>query len=614
MTPWTAFSLGHSGSVARMTTTDSAPRAEGILWDLSSLCASADECREHLATALVDCRAFEARYRGTVATMDGATLAAALAEMARIDNVLGRLHSYASLRESVDVTDAGNQDLNALLDRSMVEASNALRFFELEWLEMDEEEAARLADSPEVAADRHHLISERRFRTHTLTEPEERMLAERSPAATSAWQTLFGRITSTLEAGFDSGDGVEPHTIDRLLACVRSPDRDTRFGALDALYGALSPHAPTLAHCYDTLVGDRLAMDQLRAYDDPMDPTHLRNEVPGAAIEAMMGAVERHYGLAQRWFRVKAALMGLDRLHLADQYAPLGEARQVLFPEARGIISASFRAFSPRIGDIAEGFFAEARIDAQPRTGKRGGAFCASVAQDARPFVLMNYTDRMDDVMTLAHELGHGMHFTLSAERQTALSFHTGLALAEVPSTFAELIAFDHLMSTEQDAATRTALVCERVEGSFATVFRQTVLARYEQDAYRMRRDGTTLTDERLSAAWITQNAAYYGDAVEMPDGYGLGWSYIPHFISTRFYTYAYVFAHLVTLALYSRFREDGAAFIPAYLEFLSAGGSAAPADLLRPLGVDLTDPGCWDAGFREMQTMVKRAEEMTSA
>ena len=596
-----------------MTTTDSAPRAEGVHWDLSPLATSADDCRTRLAAAIDDCRAFESRYRGQIAAFDGATLADALAELCRIENELGRLHSYTSLRESVDVSDPENQDLDALMDRSMVEAANALRFFELEWLELDDALADGLANAPEVAGDRHHLLAERRFKRHMLSEPEERMLGERSPAAASAWQSLFGRITSTLETDFDSGDGTEPHTIDRLLACVRNPDRDLRMRALDTLYATLGPNTPTLAHCYDTLVGDRLAMDRLRNYDDPMDPTHLRNEVPGPAIETMMSTVEGHYGLAHRWFRVKARLLGLDRLHLADQYAPLGEAREVLWPEARTIIDSSFRAFSPRIGDIADGFFAEQRIDAEPRTGKRGGAFCASVAQDAQPFMLMNYTDRMDDVMTLAHELGHGMHFTLAAERQTALSFHTGLALAEVPSTFAEMIAFDHLLANEADEATRTALVCERVEGSFATVFRQTVLARYEQEAYRQRGGGTTLTDDRLSTIWWDQNAAYYGDAVEMPEGYRLGWSYIPHFISTRFYTYAYVFAHLVTLALYAQYRAQGEEFVPKYLDFLAAGGSASPADLLRPLGVDLDDRACWEPGFAEMERMVTRAEEMTA-
>lgn len=597
-------------------TTDSAPRAEGVHWDLSPLATSADDCRTRLAAALDGCRAFESRYRGRVAALDGAGLAEALAEIARIDNEIGRLYSYASLRESVDVADAENQDLNSLMDRSMVEASNAMRFFDLEWLELDDALAEQLANAPEVAADRHHLLSERRFRAHTLSEPEEQMLAERGPAAAGAWQNLFGRITSTLEVDFDEGDGKgpTPHTIDRLLACVRNPDREVRMRALDTLYAALGPQAPTLAHCYDTLVGDRLAMDRLRDYADPMDPTHLRNEVPAAAVEAMMAAVEANYGLSHRWFQVKARLLGLDVLHLADQYAPLGEAREVPWPEARTIINTSFRAFSPRIGDIAQGFFADERIDAEPRVGKRGGAFCASVAQDAKPFMLMNYTGRMDDVMTLAHELGHGMHFSLAAERQTALSFHTGLALAEVPSTFAEMIAFDHLLATEQDAAARTALVCERVEGSFATVFRQTVLARYEQEAYRQRAGGSTLTDDRLSDIWWQRNAAYYGDAVEMPDGYRLGWSYIPHFISTRFYTYAYVFAHLVTLALYARYRDEGEGFVPRYLDFLAAGGSGAPADLLRPLGVDLDDPACWDPGFAEMERMVERAEEMTAS
>ena len=221
----------------------------------------------------------------------------------------------------------------------------------------------------------------------------------------------------------------------------------------------------------------------------------------------------------------------------------------------------------------------------------------------------MNFTDRMDDVMTLAHELGHGMHFTLAARAQTALSFGTGLALAEVPSTFAELIAFDHLMEVETDPATRRALVSERVEGSFATTFRQTVLTRYEQRAYALRAEGGTLTAERLSQIWFEENAKYYGDAVGLPESYRMGWSYIPHFIHTRFYTYAYVFAHLTTLALYARYREQGAAFGDAYLGFLAAGGSAPPAELLAALGVDLEDPGVWEPGFREMERMVEVAE-----
>ena len=267
-------------------TTPSGPRAAGIHWDLSPLVADADEARRRLAESLDRCRAFEARYRGAFETIDPPGLAEALAELAVIDNELSRVSSYANLRESVDVTSEENKDLSAAVDRGLVEAANALRFFDLEWIVLAEERARELYDAPEVARDRHYLVAMRRFAPHTLSEPEERMLAERGPAAVSAWQTLFGQITSTLEVPFDAGEGEEPHTIDRLLAHVRDPDRDLRRRALETLYAALEPHTSTLAHCYDTLVGDRLAMDRLRGYAAPMDPTHLRNELPGPVVEA----------------------------------------------------------------------------------------------------------------------------------------------------------------------------------------------------------------------------------------------------------------------------------------------------------------------------------------
>ena len=590
-------------------TAPSGPRAAGIHWDLSPVIADADEARRRLAESLDRCRAFEARYRGAFETIDAPGLAEALAELAAIDNELSRVSSYAHLRESVDVTSEENKDLSAAVDRGLVEAANALRFFDLEWIALPEERARELYDAPEVARDRHYLVAMRRFAPHTLSEPEEHMLAERGPAAVSAWQTLFGQITSTLEVPFDAGEGEEPHTIDRLLAHVRDPDRDLRRRALETLYAALEPHTDTLAHCYDTLVGDRLAMDRLRGYAAPMDPTHLRNELPGPVVEGMLDAVERHYRIAHRWFEIKAGILGLDRLELHDQYAPIGAGRSVNYPEARRLIDESFGRFSPRVAQLAGGFFDERRIDAEPRSGKRGGAFCAPVAQDASPYVLMNFTDRMDDVMTLAHELGHGMHFTFASAEQTALSAGTGIALAEVPSTFAELLAFDHLLGVETDAATRRALVSERVEGSFATVFRQTVLTRYEQRAYALRAEGATLTPERLSGIWIEENRKYYGDSLALPEGYRVGWSYIPHFISTRFYTYAYVFAHLATLALYARYREQGESFVNAYIGFLSAGGSAGPTELLGALGVDVNDPAVWEPGFGEMERMVGVAE-----
>src|SRR5262245_37256855 len=277
-----------------MTTTDVAPHvrhAAGVRWDLEPLCADAADARSQLDAGLERARAFEARYRGALTTIDTAGLAEALAELAAIENQLSRASSYAHLREATDVTHEENRDLAAAVDRAMVEAGNALRFLELEWIALPEERAMALADGPEVARDRHHLISARRFAPHTLSEPEERMLAERAPAAVNAWQTLFGQTTSTLEVPFDAGEGEEPHTIDRLLAHVRAPNRDVRLRALDTLYTALEPRTPVLSHCYDTLVGDRLAMDGLRDYAGPMEPTHLRNELPGPVVARMLDAV-----------------------------------------------------------------------------------------------------------------------------------------------------------------------------------------------------------------------------------------------------------------------------------------------------------------------------------
>jgi oligoendopeptidase F len=584
-------------------------QAAGVRWDLSPLFGSADDCRAALATSLERATGFEQTWRGAMPEITGPRLAEALLELGEIDNLISRVHSYASLRKAVDVTDEENRDLSAAVEQGVVQVLNALRFFELEWLELEDDRAAELAAAPEVAADRHFLEALRRFRPHTLSEAEERVLAERDPAAVSAWQTLFGQTTSTIEVPFDGGDGEEPHTVDRLLAYVHDPRREVRRGALETLYAALGPHTPVLAQCYDSLVGDRLVLDRLRSYETPITVTHLRNELDASVVEAMLDSVEANYAIAQRWFRAKAGALGLDKLELHDQYAPLGNARDVGYDEARSIVTTAFDGFAPRVREVADDLFAEHRIDAEPRNGKRGGAFCSPVAGDADPYIMMNFTDHMNDVLTMAHELGHGMHFELAHAEQTPHSAHTGLALAEVPSTFAEFVTYDHLLAGETDSGTRLALVAARAEGAFATVFRQTVMVRYEQRAYEMRGRPTTLTPDRLSTVWLEENERYYGDSLALIDGYELGWSYIPHFINTRFYTYAYVFAKLVALVLYARYREDSDAFVPGYLELLSAGGSADPATLLRRCGVDIADPAVWGVAFAELDRMVEAAE-----
>ena len=589
--------------------TPSGPNAAGVRWDLSLICSDVAAAQQLLDETIAAAEAFDATYRGTVATLDATALAAALAELAEISNALHRVGSYVGLRRSVDVNDDEARDFETVVDQGMVRAGNALRFFDLEWIAVDDAVAQPLIDAPELAANRHHLSSERRFRPHVLPDDQERMLSEREPVV-SAWQNLFAQTVSNIRAPFDDGTGETEKTVDELLSYVHTTNRPVRLAALETLYVALEPHGDVLSTCYDSIVADRLTMDRLRGYDSPIAPRHLSNELEPAWVDAMMKAIESRYGMAQRWFTKKAELMGLEKLHLADQYAPLGEGRAMPYVEACGIVEDAFGRFSPEILRVSKSVFDEQRVDAEPRKGKRGGAFCASVAQDAQPFIMLNHTDTLRDLMTVAHELGHGMHFALSSERQTALSMHAPLALCEVPSTFAELLVFDRMLAEEPDAATRMALIRQELESGFATVFRQTMMVRYEQDAYSARSEGQALNKDRLGEFWIARNQAYYGDSMELPEGYRRGWSYIPHFINTRFYTYAYAFAHLASLTLYALYREDGDAFVGPYLDFLATGGSKSPGEQLGAFGIDLADAATWGKGLDEMERMLELALE----
>ncbi|HVA31357.1 MAG TPA: M3 family metallopeptidase, partial [Gaiellaceae bacterium] len=374
------------------------------------------------------------------------------------------------------------------------------------------------------------------------------------------------------------------------------------------------PRADVLAACYDALVGDRLAVDRLRGFENPMQPTNMGNELDDEIVEAMMTATEEAHGIGRRWFGAKARLLGLDRLELADQYAPIGEARAFSWPEAVEVVETAFGRFSPRLSEIFKGCLDAGHVDVGPRPGKAAGAYCSAVSKDILPYVLMNFMERVRDVSTLAHEFGHATHNVLALEKQSWRSHRCGIPMAEVPSTFAQALADDYLLGNESDPGTRASLAADRLENSFAAIYRQTVLARFEQRAYAVRMEGLSLGVERLNELWLEENVKYYGDSLTLPEGYAYGWSYVPHFIHVRFYTYAYSFAQLVALLLYRRYREDPEAFAPKYLDLLAAGGSASPADLVAPFGLDLRSTDTWREAFAELDAMRANAEALSGA
>ncbi len=577
-------------------------------WDLSDLEPDAEQARNEWDELLARARDFAERQRGTVGSAGPAALRELLDELDALAQDVSRVHFYATAREHTDAADPETNDLATLARDRAADLESMLLFVELEWLALDDAEAEALLAAAELEPYAHRLRVAREEKPYVLPEGEEQALTARRPAI-SAWESLHGRELATLTVEFDGGEGPEPHTIDRLLSYVHHQDRELRLAALDVLYGALERVADVQAACYDALVGDRLSIDRLRGIPDSMWPTNQRNELDGQVVEAMMVAVEEHYPLGRRWFVRKAEALGLPRLQLADQYAPVGSDRRVEWTEAVAIVEETLRDFEPRLAEIFRTCLDRGHVDAEPRPGKVGGAYCNAVSKSVLPYVLLNHTDQLRDVVTLAHEFGHAVHGTLSLERQTYRSYHTGLALAEVPSTFAQLLAVERLIDQEEDPATRVMLLADRAEGAMASIFRQTTMARFETRAYAARGEGKALTRDRLSEMWIEENERYYGDSVELPEGYRLGWSYIPHFIHVRFYTYAYAFAHLVAFSLLARYGEDPERFAPAYLEFLASGASRSPQELLAPLGVDLRNPETWADAFAEFDRCVIEAE-----
>jgi oligoendopeptidase F len=582
--------------------------ASGVRWDLSDLEPDAEQARREWDELLARARDFAQRRRGTIGAAGPQAFGELLDELDELSQDVSRVHFYATAREHTEATDPETNDLATLARDRAADLESLVLFVELEWLALDDTEAEALLAAPELEPYAHRLLVAREEKPYVLPEGEEQALNARRPAI-SAWESLHGRELATLTVEFDGGDGSEPHTIDRLLSYVHHPDRELRIAALEVLYEALRGVADVQAACYDALVGDRLSLDRLRGVPDPMWPTNQRNELDGDVVETMMVAIEEHHPLGRRWFVRKAGLLGLDRLQLADQYAPVGSDRRVEWREAIEMVEDSLRDFEPRLAEIFRSCLERGHIDAEPRPGKVGGAYCNSVSKAVLPFVLLNYTDQLRDVVTLAHEFGHAVHGTLSLERQAYRAYHTGLALAEVPSTFAQLLAVERLIDAEEDPATRAMLLADRAESAMASIFRQTMMARFEQRAYAARGEGKGLTRDRLSEMWIEENEAYYADSLELPEGYRLGWSYIPHFIHVRFYTYAYAFAHLVAFSLLARYREDPERFVPAYLEFLASGASRSPQDLLAPLGVDLRNPQTWAGAFAEFDRCVAEAE-----
>jgi oligoendopeptidase F len=595
------------------TTEASAGPAAGVRWDLSDLYPEPAEAtiERDLDVAEAAAVRFAERYRGRVAALDAAALATALDELEALLEPPGRAGAYAGLRFAADTSVPAN---GALLQRVQERGSavrNAIVFFQLEWVAASDAHAAARLASPALARRRHLLESMRRYRPHVLSEPEERILEELANTGERAWGRLFDEILAAARFRVTLGSETKELSEEETLALLYDTDRERRRAAAAGLTEGLKQHARILAYVFNTLVQNKATEDRMRAYPDPLAARHLSNEIDAASVQALLGASERAFPIVQRYYRLKARLLGLDTLLDYDRYAPVGEAHShVAFERARQIVLDAYRDFSPAMAELAGRFFERRWIDAELRPGKRGGAFSASTVPSVHPYVMLNYTGTLRDVMTVAHELGHGVHQSLARE-QGLFEQDTPLTLAETASVFGEMLVFRRLLKEERDPKTRLALLCGKIEDAFATVFRQVAMTRFEEKLHAARRSEGELPIERISALWLEANAPMHGDAVRLSDDYAWWWLYIPHFVHSPFYCYAYAFGELLVLALLRRYDEEGEAFVPRYLDLLRAGGSQAPATLLAKLGLDVTDPRFWDGGLAVLDAMVREAEEL---
>ena len=592
--------------------------ARGVTWDLSDLYAAPDD--PHLtadfAAAEGEAARFEEEYRGRLAGggLDGATLAAAVATMEQVSERLLRILSFAHLRFAADTATPAHGAFLVSCQERLTQIQRHLLFFDLEWAALPEPQATALLADPAVAPYRHHLARARRYAPYRLSEPEELILEEKQNTGARAFMRLFDESLSAMHFPVQRDGATEELSEEAVLALLHDPDRATRRAAAAGLTTGLQRHGHLLTFITNTLVQDHAVECRLHRFPDVMTPRHLANETTGAAVEALLAACEGGLGMVARYYRLKRRLLGLDELFDYDRYAPLEAAATTFtWDEAREIVLTAYGRFAPQMAEIAERFFTCRWIDAEVRPGKRGGAFSASTVPSVHPYVLLNFQGRPRDVQTLAHELGHGVHQYLARARGL-FGADTPLTTAETASVFGEMLSFQALKERVTEPRERLALVCGKIEDSFATVFRQAIMSRFEQALHRARATEGELTRDRIGALWMAANHAMFGDALTLTSDYACWWMYIPHFIHTPFYTYAYSFGELLVLALYERYQQVGDAFAPCYLQMLAAGGSNAPERLLAPLGVEITAPDFWDGGLAVLDRLVTEAEGLAAA
>ena len=583
-------------------------------WDLSDLYESsdADQLHKDMAWLEAECADFAASYEGKLAGLSAVELLNAVRRYEKIDMIAGRIMSFAGLRYYQNTTDGERAQFMSNCQDSITNFTTPLVFYGLEFNRLDDAHLAGLLEQNDDLARYKPVFDRMRaMKPYQLSDELEKFLHDQSVVGAAAWNRLFDETIAGLEFEIEG----ETVNIESALNLLTDPDGAKREAASRELARVFDKNIRTFARIHNTLAKEKSVEDKWRGMETPQTGRHLSNHVEPEVVEALRDAVVAAYPkLSHRYYALKAKWLGLEKMQTWDRNAPLpqDDPTPVNWETAQRTVMEAYADFDPRMADLAEPFFTKGWIDAAVKPGKAPGAFAHPTVTDAHPYVMLNYLGKPRDVMTLAHELGHGVHQVLAAEQGELLS-STPLTLAETASVFGEMLTFRKLLDAAKTQAERKTLLAGKVEDMINTVVRQIAFYDFECKLHAARAEGE-LTPDDINALWMSVQAASLGPVFEFQDGYETFWAYIPHFVHSPFYVYAYAFGDGLVNALYAVFEESGAEFQDKYFDMLRAGGSKHHKELLAPFGLDASDPAFWDKGLSMISAMIDELEAMEDA
>jgi oligoendopeptidase F len=580
------------------------------VWDLSELFESFEDPEiersiDSVESLVTELESYRARLTDDIAPDSFLEL---LKRYEELDRLTSRVEGYAFLRFSEDTQDQQAQPFQARVRQVLAEIQNRILFITLWWKSLDQEYALRLL---EVAGDYRYWLEKLRLQQpYTLTEPEEKIINLKDVNGQQAMVTLFSSITDRYIYKLEVEGEVLELNRDELSTYIWSPDADLREAAYRELNHVFGQDAPILGQIYQAIVRDwKSELVDLRSYSSPIDARNLSNDIPNEVVDTLLEVCRQNARLMQRFFKLKAKLLNMERLRRFDVYAPVAKAHaEYSYDEAARLIFESYGNFDGEVASLVRRVLNEGHVDSEARKGKRGGAFCMTVNPDLTPYVLTTFKGKTDDVTTLAHELGHAAH-SLLASHHTSLTQRASMPLAETASMFGEKLLIDHLLAADPEPELKRDLLFRQLDDGYKGIIRQAFFAIYERDAHAAVADGASV--DELSALYTGNLKEQFGEAVDIDEGFRHEWVSIPHFYFSPFYVYAYSFGQLLTLALYQRFRQEGDRFKPAYLDILRAGGAAPPMKILEKAGLDVRGAAFWQGGFDVLEGVLRQLESL---